>query len=222
MMSAWRLEYPALKRAVREPMVCGLSAGGEWIRKFSSAMPRHPPNSVGTFISAVSGGSLGRPNSSIGLPRPTTIRMIPPRRRSIGPNPTEASKPRATARGRRDRVEVRVAFGEHRVKGSAPDGDSESPPRQQAKAHGDRRGAGDRSVFPRGTDSSNPVPSSGECASRSVVALSPPDLARSSSSLDAARYPRKDTPLHRPAQTVGRIASVTWLGGLHRYYVRTA
>ena len=32
----------------------------------------------------------------------------------------------------------------------------------------------------------------------------------------------KDTPLHRPAQTVGRIASVTWLGGLHRYYVRTA
>src|SRR5437762_3286072 len=32
----------------------------------------------------------------------------------------------------------------------------------------------------------------------------------------------KDTPLHRPAQTVGRITSVTWLGGLHRYYVRTA
>src|SRR6516164_5753808 len=32
----------------------------------------------------------------------------------------------------------------------------------------------------------------------------------------------KDTPLHRPAQTVGRIASVTWLGGLHRYYARTA
>jgi transposase InsO family protein len=30
----------------------------------------------------------------------------------------------------------------------------------------------------------------------------------------------KDTPLHRPAQTVGRIASVTWLGGLHRHYVR--
>ena len=27
----------------------------------------------------------------------------------------------------------------------------------------------------------------------------------------------KDTPHHRPAQTVGRIASVTWLGGLHRY-----
>jgi transposase InsO family protein len=24
----------------------------------------------------------------------------------------------------------------------------------------------------------------------------------------------KDTPLHRPVQTVGRIASVTWLGGL--------
>jgi hypothetical protein len=29
----------------------------------------------------------------------------------------------------------------------------------------------------------------------------------------------KDTPLHRPAQTVERIASVTWLGGLHRHYV---
>jgi transposase InsO family protein len=32
----------------------------------------------------------------------------------------------------------------------------------------------------------------------------------------------KDAPLHRPAQTVGRIASVTWLGGLHRHYVRMA
>jgi hypothetical protein len=31
----------------------------------------------------------------------------------------------------------------------------------------------------------------------------------------------KDAPLHRPAQTVGLIASVTWLGGLHRHYVRT-
>ena len=32
----------------------------------------------------------------------------------------------------------------------------------------------------------------------------------------------KDAPLHRPAQTVGLIASVTWLGGLHRHYVRMA
>src|SRR6516165_11125267 len=32
----------------------------------------------------------------------------------------------------------------------------------------------------------------------------------------------KDTPFHRPVQTVGRIASVTWLGGLYRYYVGTA
>src|SRR5271170_6715990 len=32
----------------------------------------------------------------------------------------------------------------------------------------------------------------------------------------------KDAPLHRPAQTVGRIASVTWLGGLHWHYVRMA
>src|SRR6516165_4027320 len=32
----------------------------------------------------------------------------------------------------------------------------------------------------------------------------------------------KDSPFHRPAQTLGRIASVTWLGGLHRHYVRMA
>jgi transposase InsO family protein len=32
----------------------------------------------------------------------------------------------------------------------------------------------------------------------------------------------KDAPLHRPAQTVGRIASVSWLGGLHNQYVRMA
>jgi hypothetical protein len=32
----------------------------------------------------------------------------------------------------------------------------------------------------------------------------------------------KDAPLHRPAQKAGRIASVTWLGGLHRQYVRMA
>ena len=29
----------------------------------------------------------------------------------------------------------------------------------------------------------------------------------------------KDTPFHRPAQTVGRIASISWLDGLHRQYV---
>jgi transposase InsO family protein len=32
----------------------------------------------------------------------------------------------------------------------------------------------------------------------------------------------KDAPLNRPTQSVGRIASVTWLGGLHRQYVRIA
>jgi len=30
----------------------------------------------------------------------------------------------------------------------------------------------------------------------------------------------KNVPLYRPAQTVGRIASITWLGDLHRQYVR--
>ena len=32
----------------------------------------------------------------------------------------------------------------------------------------------------------------------------------------------KDAPLHRPMQTAGRIASVSWLGGLHHQYVRMA
>ena len=32
----------------------------------------------------------------------------------------------------------------------------------------------------------------------------------------------KDAPFHRPTQTVGYIASVCWLGGLHRQYVRMA
>src|SRR5215472_17788182 len=32
----------------------------------------------------------------------------------------------------------------------------------------------------------------------------------------------KDAPLRRPVQTVGLIASVTWLGGHHRHYVRMA
>jgi transposase InsO family protein len=31
-----------------------------------------------------------------------------------------------------------------------------------------------------------------------------------------------DAPLHRPVQTVGRIASVSWLGGRHHQYVRMA
>jgi hypothetical protein len=54
------------------------------------------------------------------------------------------------------------------VKGSALGGDPESPPRQQAKAHGDCRGARDRSLPPRGTDISNPVLSSEESCKPSV------------------------------------------------------
>jgi transposase InsO family protein len=32
----------------------------------------------------------------------------------------------------------------------------------------------------------------------------------------------KDAPVHRPAQTIGRIVSVSWIGGLHHQYVRMA
>ena len=32
----------------------------------------------------------------------------------------------------------------------------------------------------------------------------------------------KDAPFHRPAQTIGRIVSVSWFGGLHHQYVRMA
>jgi hypothetical protein len=59
---------------------------------FENSVPRCPAitNSAGALISAVSDGSLNHRSSSIGLPGPTTARMIPPRRMSIGPNPTEA------------------------------------------------------------------------------------------------------------------------------------
>jgi hypothetical protein len=73
-----------------------LPAGGEWIRKFSSAMLGHQR---GRLHSTVSGGSSSRRNSSIGLPRPTTARMIPPRRGSIGLNSAEAPKPLLISRG---------------------------------------------------------------------------------------------------------------------------
>ena len=50
-------------------------------------------------------------------------------------------------------------------------------------------------------------------------------LAEYSAYYNAARTHlalHKDTPLHRPAQTTGRIEPVSWLGGLHRQYVRMA
>ena len=67
--------------------------------RFEISVPRclATANSVGAF--RVSGGSLSRRNSSIGLPRPTTARVIPPRRLSTGLNPTEASKPLPIWRG---------------------------------------------------------------------------------------------------------------------------
>ena len=56
-------------------------------------------NSVGAFISAGEWRLLGRRNSSIRLLRPATARVIPPRRLSIGPDLTEASKPLPIRRG---------------------------------------------------------------------------------------------------------------------------
>jgi hypothetical protein len=61
--------------------VCRLAAGGEWIRTVSSAMPRNRQQR-GRLHAAVNDDSSRRRNSSIGLPRPTTARMMPPRRRS--------------------------------------------------------------------------------------------------------------------------------------------
>jgi hypothetical protein len=40
-----------------------------------------------------------RPGTAIDLPRPTTTRMVPPRRRSISPNSAETSKPLPISRG---------------------------------------------------------------------------------------------------------------------------
>src|SRR5262249_31569382 len=58
------------------------------------AVPRCPlPPTAGHLHSAVRGGSSSPRNSSVGLPRQTTARMIPPRRGSIGPNSGEAAKP---------------------------------------------------------------------------------------------------------------------------------
>jgi len=65
--------------------------------QFRDASP--PPTAWGPSFRRVSGGSLCRRNSSIGLPRPTTARVVPPRRLSIGSNPTEASKPQPSWRG---------------------------------------------------------------------------------------------------------------------------
>jgi len=66
--------------------------------KFRSAMPRH--RHQGWHLhSTVSGGSSSRRNSSIGSPSLTTVRMIPPRRRSIGLNSAEASKLLLISRG---------------------------------------------------------------------------------------------------------------------------
>ena len=67
--------------------------------QFGDASP--PPTAWAPSFRRVSGGSLCRRNSSIGLPRPTTARVVPPRRLSIGPNPTEASKPLPIWRGTR-------------------------------------------------------------------------------------------------------------------------
>ena len=52
-----------------------------------------------TELFSAATGLLGRRNSSIGLPRPTTTWMIPPRRRSIDPIPTEASNQLSIWRG---------------------------------------------------------------------------------------------------------------------------
>ena len=73
----------------RSQVRSGLAAGGEWIQTVSSAMPRNRQQR-GRLPAAVNDDSSRRRNSSVGLPRPTTARMIPPRRRPTGPNSAKA------------------------------------------------------------------------------------------------------------------------------------
>jgi hypothetical protein len=70
----------------------------EMDRNFSSAMPRQRQK-LGRLYSAVSGGAVSRRKSSLGLPRPTAVRMIRPHRGWLDPNSDEASKPRSISRG---------------------------------------------------------------------------------------------------------------------------
>ena len=95
----WRSE-PKVGSPRTEPIVRRLRAGGGWIRNFSSAMPRHRQQRGHLHFGRVSGGSLSRRNSSIGLPRPTTARVIPPRRLSIVVNGSVPSINILIARGR--------------------------------------------------------------------------------------------------------------------------
>jgi hypothetical protein len=74
-----------------------LAAGAEWIRTFSSAIPRHG-RQRGRRHSAVCGGSSSRRKGSIGLLRPTTARMIPAPTVDR-PNSDETSKPLPISRG---------------------------------------------------------------------------------------------------------------------------
>jgi hypothetical protein len=66
---------------------------------FELQFPDASPQPTGRRIRSVSGGSSSHHNSSIGLPRPTTARMIRRADGSVGPNPREVPKPLTISHG---------------------------------------------------------------------------------------------------------------------------
>jgi hypothetical protein len=93
----WLVRLGATHRCEFEVCLTLRRRGTDSKFQFRDASP--PPTAWAPSFSAGERRLLEPQNSSIGLPRPTTARVIPPRRLSIGPNSTEASKPLAIWRG---------------------------------------------------------------------------------------------------------------------------
>jgi hypothetical protein len=99
-----RQDFGSKTRSSGPPRLCSSDSLGRTLGCWPSASRMHSVQSC-SIIGACDrrGGQQGRgeeakalletPQQLYGLPRPTTARMIPPRRRSIGPNSAKASKP---------------------------------------------------------------------------------------------------------------------------------
>jgi hypothetical protein len=95
----------------------------------ASTAPASPPLLIGARQRRCPGRHLYPASQDVALRRG---RCLP--RRSVLPRQIWPRSPpawtAARRRGQDGQVEVGVAFGEHQAKGSAPDGDPESPPRR--------------------------------------------------------------------------------------------